>query len=50
MLIYLNLYYLIPCLKVDGIFLPKDPVEILEAGEFDNSTEILIGTNEDEGI
>jgi len=29
--------------------LPKNPIEILEAGEFDNTTEILLGTNKDEG-
>ncbi|XP_046683758.1 acetylcholinesterase-like [Homalodisca vitripennis] len=33
---------------IDGIFLPKHPLELLKEGDFQD-TEILIGSNQDEG-
>ena len=33
---------------VDGVFLPKHPLQMLKEGDFKN-TEILVGTNQDEG-
>uniref|UniRef100_A0AAU6PBV9 Carboxylic ester hydrolase n=1 Tax=Protohermes xanthodes TaxID=1452977 RepID=A0AAU6PBV9_9NEOP len=33
---------------IDGVFLPKHPLELLEEGDFQD-TEILIGSNHDEG-
>jgi acetylcholinesterase len=34
---------------IDGVFLPKSPIEMLQEGGFPKS-EILVGTNKDEGI
>ncbi|KAL1140856.1 hypothetical protein AAG570_000784 [Ranatra chinensis] len=33
---------------IDGVFLPKHPLELLKEGDFPE-TEILIGSNQDEG-
>ncbi|XP_046404740.1 acetylcholinesterase-like isoform X2 [Ischnura elegans] len=33
---------------IDGVFLPKHPLELLKEGDF-SKTEILIGSNQDEG-
>ena len=33
---------------IDGVFLPKHPVDMLKEGNFKN-TELLVGTNQDEG-
>ena len=33
---------------VDGVFLPRDPVQMLSEGDF-KQTEILLGSNLDEG-
>ena len=38
-----------PSKQVDGVFLPSDPKDLLKRGAFDNSTEILLGNNLDEG-
>ena len=36
-------------ITVDGLFLPKHPVELLSEGNFTNNIDILIGSNQDEG-
>lgn len=33
---------------IDGVFLPKHPLDLLREGDFQD-TEILIGSNQDEG-
>ncbi|XP_052122869.1 acetylcholinesterase [Frankliniella occidentalis] len=34
---------------IDGVFLPKHPLDLLREAEFDQDTEIMIGSNQDEG-
>lgn len=34
---------------IDGVFLPKHPLDLLRDAEFDQDTEIMIGSNQDEG-
>lgn len=34
---------------IDGVFLPKHPNDILKEGNFPKKSEILVGTNKDEG-
>lgn len=34
---------------IDGVFLPKDPLDLVREGDFEN-TEILIGNNKNEGL
>ncbi len=44
---FINIFFYI---QIDGVFLPKDPKHLLKTGDFNNSIEILMGNNLDEGI
>ena len=35
---------------IDGTFLPKTPLEILEAGDFNKEVQVIIGSNADDGL
>ena len=34
---------------IDGVFLPKNPVDMIADGQFSHDIDVLIGTNQDEG-